>query len=127
MGKPTIIIGSVLYLLLWIPAFLLASAVSFLGGYVSSGFAPVLGWAPFLLALPAILLGFKSFRLSAALSLLLMILEVSTENWPHFILTDLWASGIDAAFLALTVLAVLVAVLSPYPSINMFFRQIRES
>jgi hypothetical protein len=79
----------------------------------------------FLLAAPAILVGLKSFRISGISMVALLAWDIATTTWPHIDLGGFLDSQIDALLLTSTVLAVLVAVLSPFSSIFGFLHHIR--
>jgi hypothetical protein len=77
----------------------------------------------FLLALPAVLLGLKSFRASAISMVALLLWDIVATTWPHIDLRGLLQSLIDVLLLTSTVMAGLVAAFSPFVSVLGFVRQ----
>jgi hypothetical protein len=112
-------------LMLWLPALLVAAFVSYIG-YIGTGFAPLWSGLSFLLALPAVLVGLKSFRTSAIVMLVLLAWDVVATTWPHVALTGFLDSTIDALLLTLTGLTGLVAVFSPFGSVLHLLRDFRD-
>ncbi len=100
---------------LWLLALLLTALVSYVGFTVFRS-APMLSAVSFLLALPAALLGIKSYRVSAAALVGLMLWDLVTTTWPHISLNGLFSSMIDVVLLAGAMMAVLVALISPFRS-----------
>jgi hypothetical protein len=77
----------------------------------------------FLLALPAVLVGLKSFRASAITMVALLLWDVVATTWPHINVSGLLQSLIDVLLLTSTGMVVLVAVSSPFVSVLGFVRQ----
>jgi len=112
-------------LVLWLPALLGAAFVSFIG-YIGTGFAPFWSNLPFLLALPAVLVGLVSFRTSAIVTFVLLTWDAVATTWPHIALTGFLDSTIDVLLLTTTGLAGLVAVFSPFGSFLGLLRDFRD-
>lgn len=78
----------------------------------------------FLLALPAFLIGIKSFKVSSFSLVWLLLWDIVTTTWPHLNVVDLFSSLTDVLLLVSTMLATLVAFLSPFSSGIDFFRHL---
>ena len=115
-----------MYLLLWIPALLVAALVTVASIPVFAS-APILSAVSFVLALPAVLVGVKSFRVSAIALTILLVWDVLTTSWPHISLAGFLGSQVDVLLLIATVLVVLVASSSPFVSVIAFVRQVWHS
>jgi len=111
-----------IYVGLWMPAVLVGAIVT-LAGLLTVLSAPMWSALSFLLALPAVLVGLKSFRTSAILMVALLLWDVVATTWPHFDLGGFSQSLIDVLLLTSTGMAVLVAVSSPFVSVLGFVRQ----
>ena|ERR1017187_252194 len=116
----------VTYVVLRMPALLIAALIS-LVGLVTFRSAPMWSALSFLLALPAVLVGLRSFRVSAMAIVALLIWDIVATTWPHINLSGLLHSLIDVQLLASTALVVLVAFLSPFASLLSFFRDLRSA
>jgi hypothetical protein len=127
MRIPSVGVASKIYLLLWAPALLLSAFISFIGGYVGTGFAPLWTAIPFLLVFPAVLCGIFSFRVSALTIAALFCWNIIVVTWPHLTLSGMMGSTIDVLFLVVTVSVILVALLSPFTSFVNFFRYVQTS
>jgi len=125
-GRFPILSASLMYLLLWIPALLVAALVTLASIPVFAS-APILSAVSFVLALPAVLVGVKSFRVSAIALTILLVWDVLTTSWPHISLADFFGSQVDVLLLIATVLVVLVASSSPFVSVIAFVRQVWHS
>jgi hypothetical protein len=119
--RPSIALAIALYCVLWTPALLLAGFVSFMG-FIGTGFSPLWVAMTFLLALPFVLIGIGSFRLSAAMFALSLCWDIVGTTWPHVSLSGFFDSTIDALLFSVTTLTVLVAAFSPFRSLIHFFR-----
>jgi hypothetical protein len=124
LGRYAIVRACVIYLILWLPALLLAGLVS-VGGLIAFPSAPMLSAVSFLLALPAVLIALKSFRASAAFMALLLLLDIVTTTWPHIDIRGFFDSLVDVLLLVATGLTILVAAFSPFESLLGFFRHLR--
>ena len=113
-----------IYVLLWIPAILVSGIIT-LAGVMTFHSAPVWSALSFLLALPAVLAGLKSFRWSAFVLAALFVWDVVTTTWPHVTLSGIWNSPVDSLLLIASGLACLVAFLSPFTSIGDFVDYVR--
>jgi hypothetical protein len=111
-----------IYTCLWIPA-VLAAAIVTLAGLVTVLRAPMWSALPFLLALPAALVGLKSFRISAVSMVALLLLDIVATTWPHINLGGFLESPIDVLLLTSTGMVLLVAVSSSFVSVLGFVRQ----
>jgi hypothetical protein len=107
---------------MWIPAVLVAALVT-LAGVLTFLSAPMWSALSFLLALPAVLMGLKSFRTSAISMVALLLWDIVATTWPHIDLRGFLQSLIDVLLLTSTGLAVLVAAFSPFVSVLGFVRQ----
>lgn len=125
-GRFPIFSASLIYLLLWIPALLVAVLVTLASIPVFAS-APILSAVSFVLALPAVLVGVKSFRVSAIALTILLVWDVLTTSWPHISLAGFFGSQVDVLLLIATVLAVLVASSSPFVSVIAFVREVWHS
>jgi hypothetical protein len=125
-GRFPILSASLMYLLLWIPALLVAALVTLASIPVFAS-APILSAVSFVLALPAVLVGVKSFRVSAIALTILLVWDVLTTSWPHISLAGFLGSQVDVLLLIATVLVVLVASSSPFVSVIAFVRQVWHS
>jgi hypothetical protein len=121
--RGTLIEASALYLLLWIPALLLAGFISYIACLVI-GHAPMWSALSYLLALPAVLVGLKSFRTSAIATVVLFVWDVVTTTWPHVTLAGFLGSTIDVLLLVATGLVVLITAFSPFASVLAFMRHL---
>ena len=121
-SRSTIVRAVAIYVGLWIPAVLVAALVT-LAGLMTVLKAPMWSAMSFLLALPAVLLGLKSFRASAISMVALLLWDIVATTWPHFDLRGLLQSLIDVLLLTSTVMAGLVAAFSPFVSVLGFVRQ----
>jgi len=126
MKFPNVPLAVTIYVALWTPALLLAAFISFIGGYVGTGFAPLWQAIPFLLILPVVLFGIFSFRISAFAIVTLLCWDVIATTWPHISLAGFLSSIIDVLLLATTILIVLTAYLSPFTSGVNFLRYLRD-
>jgi hypothetical protein len=113
------------YIGLWIPAVLVAALVS-LAGLMAVFSAPMWSALSFLLALPCVLVGLKSFRTSAISMVALLLWHIVATTWPHFNLGGFLQSTIDVLLLASTGMAVLVSLASPFVSVLSFARETRS-
>ncbi len=109
---------------LWIPTMLVATLVSFAAA-ITIVRDPMWSALSFLLALPAVLIGVKSFRASSISMVALLVWDIATTTWPHFSLAGFFSSVIDVLQLVVTVMVVLVDVLSPFSSLIGFVRHVR--
>lgn len=125
-GRSATLRASLVYVLLWIPALLISALIS-LGGLLAFASAPMWSALSFLLALPAVLVGIRSFRVSSFAFVWLLLWDVFTTTWPHVNVLDLFSSLTDVLLLVSTVLTALVAFLSPFASIVDFVRHLRRS
>jgi len=125
-GRFPILSACLIYLLLWIPALLVAALVTVASIPVFAS-APILSAVSFVLALPAVLVGVKSFRVSAIALTILLVWDVLTTSWPHISLAGFLGSQVDVLLLIATVLVVLVASSSPFVSVIAFVRQVWHS
>ena len=82
------------------------------------------GALSFLLALPAVLMGLKSFRASAISMVALLLWDILATTWPHIDLRGFLQSLIDVLLLTSTGMVVVVATFSPFVSVLGFVRQI---
>ena len=126
LRRPTFLRAIATYIVLWMPALLIAALIS-LVGLVTFRSAPMWSALSFLLALPAVLVGLRSFRVSALAMVALLMWDIVAATWPHINLSGLLHSLIDLQLLASTALVVLVAFLSPFPSLLSFFRDLRSA
>jgi hypothetical protein len=122
-SRYTVIRAVAIYIGLWIPAVLVAALVT-LAGLMTVFKAPMWGALSFLLALPAVLMGLKSFRASAISMVALLLWDILATTWPHIDLRGFLQSLIDVLLLTSTGLVVLVAAFSPFISLLGFVRQI---
>lgn len=76
----------------------------------------------FVLALPAVLIGVISFRASAFALAGLFAWDVVSTTWPHITLGGIANSLVDSLLLMCAVMAALLAVINPYPSLIGFLR-----
>jgi len=111
-----------IYVGLWIPAVLVAALVT-LAGLIAVFSAPMWSAVSFLLALPCVLVGLKSFRTSAISMAALLLWDIVATTWPHFNLGGFLQSLIDVLLLVATAIVVLVALASPFVSILGFVCQ----
>ena len=118
---PSVALAGTFYVVLWFPALLLAGFISFMG-YIGTGFSPLWVALTFLLALPFVLIGVGSFRISAAMIALSLFWDVVSTTWPHVSVSGFFDSTIDVQLFSVTMLVVLVAVFSPFRSLIHFFR-----
>jgi len=119
----SVVVGAIaIYVGLWIPAVLVAALIT-LAGLVTVSSAPMWSALSFLLALPAVLVGLKSFRASAITMVALLLWDVVATTWPHIHLGGILQSRIDVLLLISTGMVVLVAVSSPFVSMLGFVRQ----
>ena len=88
--------------------------------------APMWSALSFLLALPAVLMGLKSFRTSAISMVALLFWDIVATTWPHVDLRGFLDSLIDVLMLTSTGMVVLVAAFSPFVSVLAFVRQTRS-
>jgi hypothetical protein len=121
-SRSTVIRAIAIYLGLWVPAVLVAALVT-LAGLVTVLSAPMWSALSFLLALPAVLVGLKSFRASAISMVVLLLWDIVATSWPHVDLRGFLQSLIDVLLLTSTGMVVLVAVFSPFFSVLGFVRQ----
>jgi len=122
-GKNTILRAVAVYLFLWMPALLVALLIAVASALVFRA-APMWSAISFLLVLPAVLIGLKSFRVSAITMTILVFWDIVTTTWPHFNLGGLFDSLIDIMLLVSAGLAILVAAASPFDSIVDFARHL---
>jgi hypothetical protein len=122
--RVTVIRAIAIYVVLWVPAVLAATLVS-LAGLLTIRSAPMWSALSFVLALPAALIGLKSFRGSAISMVVLLIWDIVTTTWPHVDLSGFFNSLIDVLLLASTGAVVLVVFASPFASLLDFVRHIR--
>jgi hypothetical protein len=108
------------------PAVLLSAFISYIAGYLGTGFAPLWMAIPFLMIFPAVLFGVLSFRISAFAVSALLCWDVVAATWPHITLAGFMSSIIDELSLGTTILVVLTACLSPFRSGRSFFRHVRD-
>ena len=120
--RSAVIRAIVLYVGLWIPAVLVSALVTFVG-LMAVFSAPMWSALSFLLALPCVLIGLKSFRASAISMVILLLWDILATTWPHFNLRGFLQSIIDVLLLASTGMAVLVTLTSPFVSVLGFVRQ----
>ena len=113
-----------IYTCLWVPA-VLAAAIVTLAGLVTVLHAPMWSALSFRLALPAALVGLKSFRISAISMVALLLWDIVATTWPHINFSGLLESLIDVLLLTSTGMVLLVAVSSPFASVIGFVRQSR--
>jgi hypothetical protein len=121
-SRSVVVRAIAIYVGLWIPAVLVAALVT-LAGLVTVSSAPMWSALSFLLALPAVLVGLKSFRASAITMVALLLWDVVATTWPHINVSGLLQSLIDVLLLTSTGMVVLVAVSSPFVSVLGFVRQ----
>jgi len=121
-SRSSIIRAVSIYIGLWIPAVLVAALVT-LAGLMTVFRAPMWSALSFLLALPAVLMGLKSFRASAISMVALLLWDILATTWPHIDLRGFLQSLIDVLLLTSTVMVVLVAAFSPCVSVLGFVRQ----
>jgi hypothetical protein len=121
-SRSTVVRSIAIYVGLWIPAVLVSALVT-LAGLMAFLSAPISSALSFLLALPAVLLGIKSFRTSAMLMATLLVWDIVTTTWPHINLNGFFQSLIDVLLLVSTGMVVLVATFSPFTSVLGFVRQ----
>jgi hypothetical protein len=114
------------YLLLWLPALLVASFLSFMG-YVGMGFGLRIAALVFLATLPVALLGLWSFRASALAYFALFLCDLLTSAWPHVSIASYFQSKMGTALLASMLLTLLVWGMSPFASFIAFVRRVRDS
>jgi hypothetical protein len=122
--RSTILRASAIYIVLWTPALLIAALTS-LVGLVTFRSAPMWSALSFLLALPAVLIGLRSFRVSAMTIVALLAWDIVTTTWPRVNLNGMLHSLIDVQLLAVMVLVVLVALLSHFGSLSSFLHDLR--
>ena len=123
-GRRGIRRACVIYVALWLPAFLIAALVS-VAGLIAFPSAPMLSAISFLLALPATLMALKSFRASSACMTLLLGWDLVATAWPHIDFSGFFDSPVDILLLVSTSLAILVAAASPFGSLLGFARELR--
>ena len=126
--RPSVTLAIALYSVLWVPAVLIAGFISFFG-YIATGFDPSWYALTFLLALPFVLVGIASFRISAALIVLSLCSHVVTTTWPHVGVSAFFSGGstLDALLSFATAMVVLVAAFSPFRSLIKFFCYMRDN
>jgi len=127
MRLPSSVRAGITYLILWVPALLISAFISYIAGYVGSGFAPLWIAIPFLMVLPAVLLGIFSLRASAVIIVVLLLWDVVVTTWPHISLAGFMSSVIDVLLLITTVLVILTAFFSPFTSVFRFIQHLRDS
>jgi len=125
LGRSTILRASAIYVVLWIPALLIAALIS-LAGLLTFRSAPMWSALSFLLALPGVLISLRSFRASGITMVALLLWDIVATTWPHINLSGLFYSLTDALLTASTALVVLVAFLSPFASLLIFLRDLRS-
>jgi hypothetical protein len=127
-GRPSAALAIALYSALWLPAVLIAAFISFFG-YIATGFDPSWYALTFLSALPFVLVGIASFRISAALIVLSLCSHIVTVTWPHISVFTFFrgCSTLDALLSSVTAMVVLVAAFSPFRSVIHFFRHVRDN
>jgi hypothetical protein len=125
--RPSTALAIALYAALWIPSVLIAGFISFFG-FIGMGFDPSWYALTSLSALPFVLVGIASFRFSAALIVLSLCLHVVSATWPRVIVTAFFKGGstMDTLLASAAAVLVLVAGLSPFPSMIHFFRYERD-
>jgi hypothetical protein len=111
------------YILLWIPALLIALLIT-VGSVPVFVRVPIRGAISFLLALPAVLIGIKSFRISAITMTIAFLWDLVRVTWPHITLSGIFDSVTDGLLLVCAVLTILVAAASPFDSIIAFTRHL---
>jgi hypothetical protein len=122
-GPYTILRAIAVCLLLWTPALLITLLITVASLPVFLH-APSLSAISFLLALPAVLMGLKSFRISAITMTILFLWDLVTVTWPHLSLSGIFDSVTDGLLLISAVPTILVAAASPFPSIIAFLRHL---
>jgi hypothetical protein len=112
-----------LYSALWIPAVLIAGFISFFG-FLGTGFEQSWYMLTLLSALPFVLVGIWSFRISAVLIVLSLCSHILTATWPHVSVSTFYrgCSVVDILWSSVTAMVVLIAALSPFSSVIHFFR-----
>ena len=113
-----------LTLTMWIPALLLSAFISYIAGYVGTGFAPLRIAVPFLLVFPCVLLALASFRLSAITVAALLAWDVVVTTWPHITLAGFFDSVIDIFLLVTTMLTAIPAMIAPSTSLVKLVRKV---
>jgi hypothetical protein len=121
-SRSTVVRAVAIYVGLWIPAVLLAALVT-LAGLLTFLSTPMWSALSFLLALPSVLMGVKSFRTSAISMVTLLLWDIVATTWPHIDLRGFLQSLIDVLMLTSTGLAVVVAAFSPFTLVLGFVRQ----
>lgn len=124
MRRVPVVRAIAVYTVLWIPAVLVAALVSLIA-LLTIRAAPMWSALSFLLALPAVLVGLKSFRASAISMVALLTWDIVATTWPHVSLSGFFDSIIDVLLLAATGAAILVVFASPFNSILSFVRHLR--
>jgi hypothetical protein len=109
---------------LWLPSVLVAALVT-LAAILTFLSAPMWSALSFLLALPAVLVGVKSFRASAVLMVILLAWDFVSANWPHITFWGFLDSVTDVLLLVATVLSVLAAAFFPFESVIDFYGYLR--
>lgn len=125
LANPAVIRAIAIYVGLWIPAVLIAALITLTALLVFVS-APMWSALSFLLALPAVLVGLRSFRASAISMVGLLLWDIMATTWPHINLGGFLDSLIDVLLLTSTAMVVLVALSSPFVSVLGFLRQIRS-
>jgi hypothetical protein len=120
-SRSTVVRAFAIYIGLWIPAVLVAALVT-LAGLMTFLSAPMWSALSFL-ALPAVLMGLKSFRNSAISMVALLLWDIVATTWPHVDLRGFLQSLIDVLLLTSTGMVVLVAAFSPFVSVLGFVRE----
>ncbi len=114
----------VIYVGLWVPAVLVAALVSF-AAVLTIVTDPMWSALSFLLALPAVLIGVKSFRASSVSMAALLVWDLAATTWPHFSLAGFFASLIDVLLLIAAAMVAATDLFSPFSSLTGFVRQVR--
>lgn len=123
-NRSSVVVASAIYITLWIPALLLATLIS-LAGILTVRSSPMWSALSFLLALPGVLAGLKSFKISAISMVVLLAWDVVATSWPQINLHGFTDSLIDMLLLVSMGIVVLVSFLSPFPSVMGFVRHLR--
>jgi len=123
---PSVRKAAFVYVLLWLPALVVASFLSLMG-FVGMGFGLRLAGLVFFASLPVSLLGLWSFRACAVVSFALLLCDLLTSAWPHISIASYFESKMGTAFFAWVLLSVAVWGTSPFASFIAFIRQIRDN
>jgi hypothetical protein len=114
----------VILIVVWLPAILVSALVT-LAAILTFLSAPMWSALAFLLALPTILFGIRSFKASAIAMVVLFMWDVVLTTWPHITFVDFFGSITDVLLLVAAVLSVLSAAFFPFESLIDFFGYLR--